>query len=128
MKKIFIAIITFFLISCGASVKSNFTSPQKPLTTEEKVAILDIQNSVPQGAIKIGNAKYGDTGFSIDCDFVTNLSNARKLAKSNGANILKITEKKSPNILGSSCYRIKVDFYKYNGDVTKLEQYQLQTN
>lgn len=128
MKKIFISVFTLLLMSCGASVKSNFTSPQKPLTDEDKVAILDIQNSVPQSAIKIGNAKYGDTGFSIDCDFITNLSNAKILAKSKGANIIKITEKKSPSILGSSCYRIKVDFYLYNGDLSKLSQYQLQTN
>ena len=60
--------------------------------------------------------------------FNTNLKNARNLAREKGANIVKVTEKKEPSILGSSCYRIKVDFYFYEGDVTKLSQYQLQIN
>jgi len=120
--------ISFLLISCGASIKSNFNEQLKPLTIEDKVAFLDLQNQVPEGAKKIGNAKFGDTGFSTDCDFNTNLISARKLARANGANIVKVIEKKEPSILGSSCYRIKVDFYFYNGDVTKLSQYQLQIN
>lgn len=128
MKKILIAIVPFLLISCGASMKSNFTSQLKPLTIEDKVAFLDIQNSVPENAKLLGNAKFGDSGFSTDCDFNTNLISARKLARTNGANIVKIIEKKEPSLLGSSCYRIKVDFYFYEGDVTKLQQYQLQIN
>lgn len=116
------------LVSCSASIKSNFNEQLKPLTIEDKVAFLDLQNPVPEGAKKIGNAKFGDTGFSTDCDFNTNLISARKLARANGANIVKVIEKKEPNIFGSSCYRIKVDFYYYNGDVSKLPQYQLQIN
>lgn len=128
MKKTLIITISFLLISCGASIKSNFNEQLKPLTIEDKVAFLDLQNQVPEGAKKIGNAKFGDTGFSTDCNFNTNLISARKLARANGANIVKVIEKKEPSILGSSCYRIKVDFYFYNGDVTKLVQYQLQIN
>ncbi|MDP5028775.1 MAG: hypothetical protein NWQ14_11170 [Flavobacterium sp.] len=128
MKKTLIITISFLLISCGASIKSNFNEQLKPLTIEDKVAFLDLQNQVPEGAKKIGNVKFGDTGFSTDCDFNTNLISARKLARANGANIVKVIEKKEPSILGSSCYRIKVNFYFYNGDVTKLAQYQLQIN
>lgn len=128
MKKLLIIALTFLLLSCGASVKSNFSERLKPLTIENKVAFLDLQNEVPQGAKKIGDAKFGDTGFSTDCNFNTNLISARKLARENGANIVKVTEKKEPNLLGSSCYRIKVDFYYYEGDVTQLPQYQLQIN
>lgn len=118
--------MTFLLLSCGANIKSSFTEQLKPLGLDDKVAFLNIQNKVPDNAKKIGNAKFGDTGFSTDCDFNTNLISARKLARANGANIVKVTEKKEPSVLGSSCYRIKVDFYYYEGDVTKLQQHQLQ--
>jgi len=128
MKKIIIASLSILMISCGASLKSNFTAQNKALAPDDKVAVLDIQNQVPEGAVKIGNAKYGDSGFSVDCGLNTNLINARKLAMQNGANIIKITEKKSPSMLGSSCYRIKVDFYTYKGDVSQLAQYQIQLN
>jgi hypothetical protein len=127
MKRLFIAILPFLLISCSASIQSSFTSQNKPLTIEDKVAFLDIQNKVPENAKKIGEAKFGDGGFSTNCDFNTNLISARKLARANGANIVKVIDKSTPD-LWSSCYRIKVEFYFYEGDVTKLSQYQLQIN
>ena len=127
MKKIFIAILPFLLISCGANIKSSFTNQKKALTIEDKVAFLDIQNIVPENAKKIGEAKFGDSGFSTNCDFNTNLISSRKLARANGANIVKVVKKSTPD-LWSSCYRIDVEFYSYEGDVTKLPQYQLQIN
>jgi hypothetical protein len=127
MKKIFIGILPFLLFSCGASIKSNFASRLKPLTIEDKVAFLDLQNKVPENAKNIGNAFFGDSGFSTDCNFNTNLISARKLARANGANIVKVVKSSSPD-LWSSCYRITVEFYYYEGDVTKLEQYQIQIN
>jgi hypothetical protein len=128
MRKLLFGISMFLLVGCGASIKSSFTEQLKPLTIENKVAFLDLENKLPENAKKIGEAKFGDSGFSTDCDFNTNLINARNLARVNGANIVKVTEKKEPNFFGSSCYRIKVDFYFYDGDVTKLSQYQLQIN
>lgn len=127
MKKILISFSAFLLLSCAASVKSNFTNQLKPLTIEDKVAFLDIQNKVPENSKLLGTAKYGDSGFSTDCNFNTNLISARKLARENGANIVKVIKKSTPDII-SSCYRITVEFYYYDGDVSKLQQYQLQLN
>lgn len=127
MKKLLIAFLSILLFSCASNVTSNFTSQYKPLTIEDKVAFLDIQNKVPENAKKLGEAKYGDSGFSTNCDFNTNLISARKLARANGANIVKVIKKLTPD-LWSSCYRISVEFYIYEGDVSKLSQYQLQIN
>ena len=127
MKKLFIAILPFLLVSCGANIKSNFTEKLKPLTIENKVAFLDLENKLPENVKKIGEAKFGDSGFSTDCGFDTNLISARKLARENGANIVKVVKKTTPD-LWSSCYRITVEFYYYEGDVTKLSQYQIQIN
>lgn len=127
MKKTLIIAITFLLVSCGASIQSNFTEQLKPLSIYNKVAFLDLQHIIPENAKKIGEAKFGDSGFSTNCDFNTNLISARKLARSNGANIVKVIKKSTPD-LWSSCYRITVEFYFFEGDVTKLAQYQLQIN
>ena len=127
MRKVVLVMTAFLLISCGASVKSSFTEQLKPLTIENKVAFLDLEHQVPDNAKKIGEARFGDSGFSTDCDFNSNLINARKLARANGANIVKVVKKSTPD-LWSSCYRITVEFYYYEGDVTKLSQYQLQIN
>ena len=125
MKQIFLFFLTTILISCGASIKSNFQTQNKPLTIDDKVAFLDIHHKVPETAKKLGEGKFGDTGFSTDCDFNSNLVQARKIARQNGANIVKVTEKKTPD-LWSSCYRIKVEYYYYDGNVLDLQQYQLQ--
>ena len=127
MKKIFILMLPLLLISCSSSISSSFTSQNKPLTMDDKVAFLDLQHIVPEGTKKLGQAKYGDSGSSTNCDFNTNLISARKLARANGANIVKVVEKSTPDIW-SSCYRITVEFYFYEGDVSKLNQYQIQIN
>ena len=48
MKKSLIIALTFLLVSCGANIKSNFSEQLKPLTIEDKVAFLDLQNQVPE--------------------------------------------------------------------------------
>jgi len=94
------------------------------------VAFLDLQNKVLENEKNIENALFGDSVFSTNCDFNTNLISARKLARANGANIVKIVKivKSSSPDLWSSFYRMTVEFYYYEGDIAKLEQYQIQIN
>ena len=127
MKKLIITIFSFALFSCGANIKSTFTERLTPLTIENKVAFLDLEHKLPEKVKKVGEARFGDSGFSTDCGFNTNLISARKLARANGANIVKVVKKTTPD-LWSSCYRMTVEFYYYEGDVTQLSQYQLQIN
>ena len=91
MRKLLFGISTFLLVSCGASGKSSFTEQLKPFAIENKVAFLDFENKVPENLKKIVVAKFGDTGFSTDCDLNTLLIKARNLARKNGANIVKVT-------------------------------------
>ncbi|MFT3946076.1 MAG: hypothetical protein QM763_03800 [Agriterribacter sp.] len=126
-QNIIILSAVLLLSGCAPSIKTNITSPEKPLTINDKVAFLDIKHKVPETAKKVGAAKLGDSGFSTNCDFNSNLVKARDLARKSGANIVKVVETKKPD-LWSSCYRMKIEFYKYDGDVTTLPQYQLQIN
>jgi len=127
MKKLASLFCTLMLFGCSASIHSTFDNPKKPLTIEDKVVFLDIQHSVPKDAEKIGSAHFQDSGFSTDCDFNSNLIKARKLAREKGANVIKVTEKKVPD-LWSTCYRIKVDFYYTTSDINTIPQYKLQIN
>lgn len=122
-----IIIASLFLTGCAATVNSNIQNPQKKLSINDKVAFLDTMHLVPENASKIGSSQFGDSMFSTDCSFDSNLVEARKIARANGANIVKVTEKKSPDFL-SSCYRLKIDYYYYDGNVANLAQHQLQIN
>ena len=127
MKRLSLLVFVFLAFSCSPKITSNFESSEKPLTIEDPVAFLDVHHAIPEGAKKIGNARYQDSGFTTDCDFNSHLTKARKLAREKGANLVKVTEKRTPDIW-SLCYRIKVDFYYYDGDVTTIPQYKLQLN
>ncbi len=115
----------FLIVSCSPKITSSFDTKRPALTAEDKIAFLDIQHKVPPGAKKTGAAKFGDTGFTTDCGFDSNLIKARKAARENGANVVKVVKKKKPDIW-SSCYRLEIEYYFYDGDVAGLEQYQLQ--
>lgn len=110
--------------SCSPKIRSNFTNSQPGLSTEDAVAFLDVEHKVPEDVTEIGSLRFQDSGFSTDCSFNSILNQARNSARENGANIVKVTEKKTPD-LWSSCYRLKIKLYKFEGDVSGLPQYKL---
>ena len=123
--KILFLILIIGFTSCSPKISSNFTNPQPKLSIEEKVALLDIEHKIPENLIKVGGLKFQDSGFSTDCSFNSLMTQARNEARKNGANIVKVIEKKKPDFW-SSCYRLKIDLYKYDGDVSSLSQYKLK--
>ncbi|WP_031427106.1 hypothetical protein [Flavimarina sp. Hel_I_48] len=122
--KILFLILIVGFTSCSPKIKSNFTNPQPTLASDEKVALLDIEHKLPKNPIKVGDLRFQDSGFSTDCSFNSLMNQARIEARKSGANIVKIVEKKEPN-LWSSCYRLSIELYSYNGDVSSLPQYKL---
>ena len=123
MKKLLFFLIIGF-VSCSPKVKPNFTNPQSELSSQDKVALLDIEHKLPDNVQKIGSVKYKDSGFSTDCSFNSLMNRARQSARKNGANIVKVIDKKSPDIW-STCYRLEIEFYKFEGSVSSLPQYEL---
>lgn len=123
--KMLLALTVIGLMSCSPKITSNFTNPQPELSNSEKVALLDIDHKLPDSIMKIGDLKFQDSGFSTDCSFNSLLTQARIQAREQGANIVKVVEKKKPD-LWSSCHRLEIELYKYDGDVTSLSQYELK--
>ena len=125
MTKFLLLITVVGFTSCSPKITSNFTNPQPKLSIDEKVALLDIEHDLPQNIIKIGDLRFQDSGFSTDCSFNSLMTQARNEARKNGANIVKVVDKKKPD-LWSSCHRLKIELYKYDGDVSLLPQYKLK--
>ncbi|MAN25785.1 MAG: hypothetical protein CMH14_00470 [Mesonia sp.] len=128
MKKEILFIMTAIIIGlsgCSPKISSNITNPKSTLSSNEEVAFLNVEDPLPENLVKIGELRFQDSGFSTDCSFNSLLNKARIEARKNGANIVKVTNKKKPD-LWSSCYRLKIDLYNYKGDVSNLEQYELK--
>lgn len=123
--KILFLLAVFGIASCSPKISSNFTNPRPELAIDEKVALLDLEHKVPENTLKIGELRFQDSGFSTDCSFNSLMTRARAEARKNGANLVKVTDKKTPDIW-SSCYRLKIELYNYEGDVAALSQYQIQ--
>ena len=129
MRKLYFLSFLFllFLSSCGAVINESISKTYSYLPIDAKIAILEVKHNVPANVEKLGFISFGDSGFSTDCDYYSNLSKARKRAREIGANIVKINQVTEPSIV-SSCYRMNISFYKYDGDVSQLTQISLQQN
>ncbi len=91
---------------------------------EDDVALLDIHHAIPDNTTKLADLKYLDSGLSTDCSFNSLMYKAKVEARKLGANIVKVVQKKKPD-LWSSCYRLTIELHKYDGEVSVLHQYSL---
>ncbi len=125
IKKLSCLFLLFVLFGCAPSVKSNFIDTSNSLMLVDEIIYLDVYHIVPPQAIRVGQAKYGDTGITTNCGFDENLIRAKELAKVKKANIIKVVKSNPPNVW-SSCFRMEIEFYYYEGKLSKLEQYKIQ--
>lgn len=75
----------------------------------DTVVLYDIDDVLPEDARYIGKIKVGDGTYHYsDFDFL--VDTARRLARNEGANMIRVTKLKSPNALNSG-YKMYADIY-----------------
>ncbi len=111
--------IMILLLGCAPRVTINIDGEQSPLDFREDVWVLNIDETVPEGAQFIGTVKVGDSGFTIDCDYQAVIEKAEMEARKAGGNLIKITEHKLPD-LASNCHRITAKIYNLK-DIDQVE-------
>lgn len=99
-------------IGCGPSVtvRPERSGGYPPFPSNTPVDILS-SDAVPTGWTRVGEAYFGDTGFTLTCGFDKMIELARQNARVIGANAFQIVEHKTPDLL-SSCHRLKVVYYR----------------
>ncbi len=111
--KFLLSILVAIAVSCAPSVSSKLLNQSySKLAEGTKIYILEQNEDVPANSELIGDVKVGDNGLSTDCGYDKAMSEITTIAKSSGANIIKIVEVKKPNALGSTCYRVKAKIYR----------------
>lgn len=111
MKKIILYFITLMVLGCSPKLKSIILNPQPALQDDELVVVLRINDDQNIEGVLVGEVKATDGGFSSNCTYYENVINLKQLARQNGANVVKITQHKTPD-KWSSCHRLLAKIYK----------------
>lgn len=113
MKYLILFILIGFLSqSCSPRISSDLSSEKHiPLKNDAEVFILDVGEFIPENSEMIGHLKIGNFGYSMDCGYGIAIEKAKKMARSNGANIIVLEEIKKPNLL-KVCYGLEAKMYK----------------
>lgn len=89
------------LCACNPKVTRNIVSNEyaSKLDADQHVYVLEIVEQVPENAKYIGELKFGDTGFSTNCDYNKVISDARIECRKVGANIIKKVKERRANLM-----------------------------
>ena len=99
--------------ACTPKITTSLQIHYPPLYDNEKVTVLEMNDSIPKYAEVLGTVKVGDTGFTMKCDYNTVLEAAKIEVKKAGGNALKIAKHDLPGFV-SSCHQISATVLRLN--------------
>lgn len=110
------------LLGCGIGMKVSDVTQRGALGEFEPFGVIEADE--PFDTLRhelVGRLRTKDKGLTLLCDYATVVDTAIGLARTLGANVLKIDVHHSPTQLTSSCHRIEARLYKVN-DARPYEQ------
>lgn len=108
---LFLLSFLFFLLSGCANKRVTVRSAYDPLKYNECVTVYSINDPFPEKYEFLGEVKYGDSGFSDECDYIPAIESAKTEARKIGGNVLKVTRHKRPDLL-NSCHRLTISILR----------------
>ena len=104
---IFILAAGLSLSSCSPQLSTKIINDnyRNSIPSNEAVVVYTILMDEPEDALLIGSIDIGDSGFTVNCGRERIMELAKEEARKMGANAVKITSFKEPD-LESSCYRV----------------------
>ncbi|MCT4630655.1 hypothetical protein [Winogradskyella sp.] len=107
-KSVFYLLI--LLTACAPKLKSTIQLALPALSNNALVVVLDISDDQAITEDLVGSIVAKDGGLSVNCTYYENILNLKDLARKAGANVVKITEHKTPD-KWSTCHRLKANIY-----------------
>lgn len=79
--RLILLIATIFICSCGTTKNMSVLKYYPP--TQEEVEVMGIGQTIPEGAVMIGNITIGDTGFTsaYNCTYSIIIQQATSMAQ-----------------------------------------------
>lgn len=95
------------LSSCSPNVSTKIFNDnyRNSVPANETVLVYNLLMDEPKDAFVVGSIDIDDTGFTVNCGRVRIMSLVKEEARKMGANAVKVTSLKEPDMI-SSCYRI----------------------
>jgi len=115
---------------CASTVTAKLAASYAPLNENEPIYILDVNEPLPSQSELVGSVNIGDSGFSSNCGYDKVLSLVKDNARKSGANIVQISKVFVPNLMTSSCYRMRTNIYRnFNKEsLSKIKSYAETAN
>ncbi len=120
---LFLGFFISILYSCSPKIGSEIIAKQAALADTAFVLVLQKEDNFINDGVEIGTIKSVDNGLSTNCSYYEVIDKLRQLARQNGANVIKITEHKKPDVW-SSCVRLWGTMYSvanYKKHETEIE-------
>lgn len=122
MKKLFAFLPIALLIGCDIGMKVTTLQRQPSIASYEPFALVEENEPFDTARYSlVARVRTADKGMTVRCDYPTVLDTVTHLARSLGANLVKIDRHFLPNTYGSSCHRVEARLYRAD-DATPFEQ------
>jgi len=109
---------TCLFCSCNPKVTTLLLKKATPLTVQQEIKVIELDDSVPSTSVVIGDVKIDDAGLTTNCSYEYVLELAKMEARKAGGNALKITKHAKPDFV-SSCHRLSAYILLLDGTVSE---------
>ncbi len=115
---LFVALAT----GCGVGVKLTTIQTHPAVATYEPFVVIEEHEPFDTARFQlVARLRTTDKGMSLGCNYPTVLDTVSSLARSLGANIVKIDRHLLPDAFGSTCHRVEARMYRAE-DATPFER------
>ena len=99
--------------SCKLKTAVNVTDYYPP--TAGRLQIIQTGQALPQNIVRIGSIVVGESGLTPTnkCTYEACMQVIEDEAKKKGAELVYLVKVKEPSALGSTCYNITAEMYRY---------------
>lgn len=122
MKKLMYVLMVALVMGCGIGMKVVTVRSYGPIAVHEPFALLEEDDTLDTARAElVARIRTTDKGMTVRCDYPAVLDTLKALARSMGANLVKIDRHMLPSVYGSSCHRVEARFFRVE-DATPFEE------
>lgn len=122
MPRLFGLLFVVLLMGCGVGIKLTTIQTHPAVASYEPFVVIEENEPFDTARFPlVARLRTTDRGMSLRCNYPTVLDTVSSIARSLGANLVKIDRHLLPDAFGSTCHRVEVRMYRAE-DATPFER------